>query len=108
MKALSQPAGPAKKQKLLILTGLYALAGAIMLSGAAFGAYSTYAGITFRLFGVNMPGLILGLMVFYFGLRSLTSVNRLRPELLSADARFSWSNFKREKKENSRRKVRNR
>lgn len=108
MKALSQPVEPAKKQKLLILVGLYALACAIMLSGALFGVYSVFAGVTFKLFGVDMPGLVLGLMVAYFGMRSFVSVNRLRPELLSADARFSWGNFRREKNTKPRGKVKSR
>ncbi len=108
MKALSQPVDTAKKQKLLILVGLYSLACAIMLSGVLFGVYSMFAGITFKLFGVDMPGLILGLMVAYFGMRSFVSVNRLRPELLSADARFSWGNFRREKDAKPQRKSKNR
>lgn len=108
MKVLSQSVEPARKQKLLILVGLYALACAILLSGVLFGVYSVFAGVTFKLFGVDMPGFILGLMVAYFGMRSFVSVNRLKPELLSADARFSWSNFRREKNAKPRKKARNR
>jgi hypothetical protein len=102
MKTLQQTAGSLKGRKRMILVSLYLLAGAIALSGTLFGAYSAASGVTFPVLNTRVPGMVLGVIVLYFGVRSIFSVSKLRAELAREDAVFSWGNFKREKKAKSR------
>lgn len=104
MRTLQQPAGSLKRQKLMILFSLYFFAGAIALSGILFTVYCQLNNISFKMLNVNVPGLVLGLVVVYFGLRSVFSVRELQPKLFQEDSQFSWHNFRFEKKK----KVKNR
>ena len=97
MKTLSQAHGGKSSRKRLIIFGLYFFAWAIAFSGAFFCVYSYLKNVSFKVLNTNVPGLVFGVVVIYFGVRSILSVNKLRPELLRDDARFSWSNFKKQK-----------
>ncbi len=95
MKTMLHVQENAKYTKKLIVFGLFFLAGAITLSGMLFSMYSILNGVSIKVMNVNVPGMVFGLMVVYLGIRSIFSVNKLRPELYRDDAKFSWSNFKR-------------
>ena len=101
MKTLPQT-HVADKQKRTILFGLYFFAGAIALSGAFFCVYSFLNGASFQVFNVKTPGVVFGLIVVYFGVRSILSVHTLRAQLYRDDSKFSWGNFKRPKNSKSR------
>ncbi len=97
MKKQLQVQGNTRASKRLIIFGLFFLAGAITLSGIFFSIYSWVNGISIKVMNSNVPGIVLGLLVIYFGIRSILSVRKLRLQLYKDDAKFSWSNFKRQK-----------
>lgn len=97
MKTLSQAQGDTRPSKRLIVFGLFLIAGAITLSGTFFMIYSYLNGVYFKVMNSNVPGIVFGLIVAYFGVRSILSVNKLRPQLYKDDVRFSWDNFKKQK-----------
>ena len=97
MKTLSQAQGGTGRQKRLIVFGLYLFAAGSTLSGIFFGVYSLLGGVSFRVLNTNVPGVVFGVVVIYFGVRSILSVNRLKAELYKDQAKFSWSNFRKEK-----------
>ena len=101
MKTLPQTHGT-DKQKRTILFGLYFFAAAIALSGALFCVYSSLNGTNFQVLNVKTPGMVFGLIVVYFGIRSIVSVHTLKSQLFREDAKFSWGNFKRPKSSKSR------
>lgn len=70
----------------------------IMFLGLFFGAFSVINNITFRVIRSNISGAVLGMMVFYLGLRYYFLVAKLKPEVYANTSGFSWSNFKRGKK----------
>jgi hypothetical protein len=88
------------KQKGLILFGLYFFAAAIALSGTFFCIYSSLNNVSFQILNIEAPGMIFGLVVVYFGIRSILSVNTLKAQLYKDDAKFSWNNFKRPNSKN--------
>lgn len=97
MKTLSQVQGDLRPSKRLIVFGLFLIAGAITLSGTFFIIYSYFNNVYFKVMNSNVPGIVFGMIVLYFGVRSILSVNKLRPQLYKDDARFSWDNFKKQK-----------
>ena len=102
MKQLRKPLGQDAKGKTAIVAALYAGAIIIMGSGVWFAMYSITNNIRFQIMNTSIPGLILALLVIYFGLRSILSIRKLSQVILSDSAHFSWSNFKRAKPAKSR------
>lgn len=97
MNSLQNRTNNPKLQKKLIIFGLYFIAAGITLSGLLFILYSQMNNIRIQVINVPMPGMVLGLLIAYFGIRSILSVKKLSPEISKEDARFSWDNFKRAK-----------
>jgi hypothetical protein len=64
-----------------------------------FVAYSIYFKISFKVLNTNVPGAIIGLAVSYFSMRYYKMILNLKDEVYKTGNSFSWSNFKREKKE---------
>lgn len=85
-----------KKYSILILMILNSL---ILLSGCVFIAYSVYFKISFKVINTNVPGAIIGLTVLYFSIRYFKMILNLKNEINKSDNIFSWSNFKKVKKE---------
>lgn len=67
--------------------------------GCLFVAYSIYFKISFKVLNTNIPGAIIGLAVSYFSMRYYKMIFNLKDEIYKPGNSFSWSNFKREKKE---------
>lgn len=80
--------------KVVMIRALFVLAIAITLSGIAFTLYSVFVQQTFRVLNAPLPGFLFGVLVIYFGVRSLLSVRKLREEVYKRNAHFSWNNFK--------------
>lgn len=97
MKKQIQSEESSIRQKRLIIFGLVCIAGAITLSGLFFSIYSFLNKISFKVLNVEVPGMIFGLIVIYFGVKSTFSVITLKKQLYSEEARFSWSNFRKNK-----------
>ena len=93
------------KNKIFIMNLLMAATITIMFLGLFFSAFSVINNITFRVIRSNVPGAILGMMVFYLGLRYYFLVAKLKPEVYKNSSGFSWSNFKREKKRSLFKKI---
>lgn len=87
------------KSKVTAIRFLFVLAVAITLSGAVFVFYSLFAHVSFRVLNAPLPGVLFGIIVIYFGIRSFLSVRKLRAEVYQKNARFSWNNFKKLKKQ---------
>lgn len=85
-----------KKYSIMLLLFLNTL---ILLSGCLFIAYSIYFKITFKVINTNIPGAIIGLTVLYFSARYYKMILKLKGEINEKGNNFSWSNFKRMKKE---------
>jgi len=84
-----------KKYYIIILMILNSF---ILLSGCIFIAYSIYFKITFKVINTNIPGAIIGLTVLYFSARYYKMLFNLKGEINKKENNFSWSNFKRVKK----------
>jgi YHS domain-containing protein len=70
----------------------------IIFSGIFFGAYSVINDISLPVFKTSVPGIVFGMLVAYMGIRYYFMVSDFKIEFLKNDAKFSWSNFKKEKK----------
>lgn len=89
-------------KKVIIVSVLFLTALAIAVSGAFFSVYSFVNNISFKVINTNVSGIIFGLVVMYLGIQYAISVKKLRQELYSTTAVFSWSNFKKQKTAKSR------
>ncbi len=89
---------PADGSKKTVVALLFVTAGAVSVSGAFFCIYSLACGISFPVFGVQMPGALFGAAVLYLGIRYLIMVFRLKQEVYKPASRFSWDNFRGKKK----------
>lgn len=76
----------------------------IILSGITFGIYSFYSKIIFKILNTNVPGYILGLLVIYFGIRNFMSLKKLNKDISGDNIKFSWDNFKSNKKSGNKKK----
>ena len=85
------------KQKSLIVNALYAGTMIIIFLGMFFIAFSLVNHISFNILNVSMPGVILGFLVLYLGIRYYFQVIKLKSEVFKDSSKFSWSNFKRKK-----------
>ena len=85
-----------KTHSIMVLMVLNSL---ILLSGCIFIAYSIYFKISFKVINTNIPGAIIGLTVLYFSARYYKMILKLKTDINKQDNRFSWSNFKKIKKE---------
>ena len=88
---------PSKGKKISIIV-LRIVAILMIISGVFFGFYSYFNDITFKVLNTNISGIIFGALVIYLGIRNMLSVSKLKTELFNSDLKFSWQNFKREKK----------
>lgn len=86
------------KQKKTIILLLYLGTLIIMFLGAFFGAYSYLNDIKIQVLSAKVPGLIFGLLVVYLGLRYFFMVDEFKANFYESSAKFSWSNFRSEKK----------
>lgn len=85
--------------KKLIIYGLSVLSLCIFLSGIVFGVYSWTNDISFKVINTQISGIIFGAVVAYLGVRYYLSVSKLKKELYKESSVFSWSNFKKVKKD---------
>ena len=94
MIQLRKPLKAKKKGKMAIVAALYTGATLIIASGAWFAVYSILNDISFKILNNSIPGVIFGLLVMYFGVRSLLSAIKLSKVILDNTSYFSWNNFK--------------
>lgn len=102
MKKVRKPLGNDKRGKMAIISALFAGAVLITGSGVWFAVNSIVNDISFKVMNTSIPGFVLAVLVIYFGVRSLLSVNKLSKVILQDSSYFSWSNFKRAKPAKSR------
>ncbi len=86
------------RSKLFSIIGLFIMASLILVSGVVFSIYSLVAHVQFLVMTTEVPGIVFGLVISFLGFRYMVSVMRLKSELTTTDAKFSWSNFKKSKK----------
>jgi len=89
---------PVDSKKKTIIAILFTVAGAICVSGMFFSIYSYVNNISFLVINTRVPGLIVGVAVLYLGVRYFISLIKLKNELYKPTSRFSWNNFKKNKK----------
>jgi hypothetical protein len=70
----------------------------IIFLGAFYGTFSAVNDISLKVLNSSVPGLVFGLVIVYLGLRYFFMVSKFKVDFLSSKAKFSWSNFKREKR----------
>ena len=86
------------KQKAIIINLLYATTIIIMLLGVFFIIYSMVNNVSIKVINSSVHGAVFGMVVTYLGARYFLSVTKLKTELYKTTSKFSWSNFKKEKK----------
>lgn len=86
------------KSKILTINILYITAMIIIFLGIFFSIFSLVNEIHFNIIGSSVSGAILGLLVFYLGIKYYFSVTKLKEELFNSSSKFSWGNFKRKNK----------
>ena len=86
-----------EKKKALIISILYASTIIIMFLGIYLGVFSIVHNISFRVLNASVPGVIFGALVLYLGMKYFFSVDKLKTEIYKDAAKFSWSNFRKEK-----------
>jgi len=86
------------KQKAILINLLYATTIIIMLLGVFFIIYSMVNNVSIKVINSSVHGAVFGMVVTYLGARYFLSVTKLKTELYKTTSKFSWSNFKKEKK----------
>lgn len=87
-----------EKQKKIIIASLYLGTLIIMFLGAFFGAFSVLKNIKLQVLNASVPGVVFGLLVTYLGIRYFFMVSDFKTGFLGSTVKFSWSNFKKEKR----------
>ncbi|RDU24053.1 hypothetical protein [Anaerosacchariphilus polymeriproducens] len=87
------------KHKNLFIKVLYAIAVLIMFLGLFFSFYSIINHIAIPILSTSVHGMVLGLLVFYLGLRNYLSVSKLQKKLSLNTSKFLWQNFRKNIKE---------
>lgn len=85
-------------KKVVFINLLFTISVLIMASGLFFIIFSLVNHISFQVLNAKVHGAILGLTVSYLGLRYFLSVQTLETEVYKTTSKFSWSNFKRNKR----------
>lgn len=86
------------KQKKIIINLLYLGTLIIIFLGAFFSAYSVLFHINIKVLSSKVPGIVFGLLVAYLGFRYFLQVEQFKSEFYNNNAKFSWKNFKKNKK----------
>lgn len=97
MKIQNRSATP-DTQKTAIIRILFITSVLIMVSGVYFSIYSLIYHMNFMVLKSSIHGAFIGLLVLYLGIRYFISVKKLKVELYKTTSVFSWSNFKKDKK----------
>ena len=82
------------KHKVIIINLLYIATLIIIFLGIFFSIFSLVNHINFKVLNSSIPGVVLGFLVLYLGIRYYLSVTKLKEELFKTSSNFSWSNFK--------------
>ena len=85
-------------KKTIIVYFLYMGTMIIMFLGIFFGAFSVINDISIPILNTTVPGIVFGMLVTYLGVRYYLMVSNFKTEFYKSNDKFSWSNFKREKK----------
>jgi hypothetical protein len=91
-----------EKHKVIIISILYVITVIIMFLGIYFSIFSLINNISFQVLNASIPGMIIGMLVFYLGLKYFFLVKKLRTELYKNSSKFAWGNFKKKKRAGSR------
>jgi len=86
------------RQKTIIIFALYLGTMIIMFLGVFFGAYSVLNNIKLQVLHTSIHGIVFGLLVAYLGLKNFFLVTNFKVEFYKSNSKFSWSNFKKEKR----------
>lgn len=90
---------PVDNSKKVVMAILFVVDCAITISGAFFTVYSFMNNISFKVINTQVPGVLFGLVVLYFGIRYFFLLMKLKNEVYKPVNRFSWSNFRTKKKQ---------
>lgn len=82
------------KGKTAAIAALFAISGAVILSGLLMSIYSIANNVNFTIFGGQINGAVFGAVAIFLGVRYLLSVRRLNKNIGAAGIHFSWANFK--------------
>jgi len=86
------------RKKTIIVSFLYMGTMIIMFLGIFFGAFSVLNDISIPILNTTVPGIVFGMLVTYLGVRYYLMVSSFKTEFYKSNDKFSWSNFKKEKK----------
>ena len=83
-----------KVGKALSLGVLFLMAAGVFMFGLLYGITSIAGHTSVPVLNMQVPGVVIGLMAAYLGVKYLLSVIRLAKEIWKDNAVFSWSNFR--------------
>jgi uncharacterized protein YacL len=93
------------RKKTIIVYFLYLGASIIIFLGIFFSAYSVLNNISIQVLNTSVPGIIFGLLVAYLGIRYYFKVSDFKSEFYKSNEKFSWSNFRKEKRKILKQKI---
>lgn len=88
-----------EKKKVAAILILSITAVIIILLGVSFSIYSLINNVSFTVLNSNVHGAVFGAVSIFLGIRYFLSVLKLKAEVYKASSKFSWSNFKKTKKQ---------
>ncbi len=88
-----------EKKKIVSITALFIMSAFISLSGIGFAIYSYITKTKLTVLTSQIHGAVFGAVIAFLGIRYFLSVLKLRKEVYKSSSKFSWSNFKKEKKQ---------
>ena len=100
MERTAMSTKPSVKGRVAMILVLYAMSVIIMLLGAGFCAYSAINSVQLQVMSSTIPGFVFGMVILFLGIRYFMSMSKLREEVMKSSG-FSWSNFRKEKKNRS-------
>ena len=83
--------------KKLVISTLYLSAMIILFLGIFFSLFYMVNSISLTVLKFQVPGIVLGVLILYFGIKYYSSVIKLLDELNKSPSNFSWNNLRRKK-----------
>ncbi|UOO38098.1 hypothetical protein IZU99_02235 [Oscillospiraceae bacterium CM] len=94
MKQFGKSAETDPVLKTALVIALYSGAALITGSGALFGVYSVMRDIRFGIMNITIPGIVIAMLMLFFGIRSFFSIRKLSRVLLQKTTQLSMGKTK--------------
>jgi len=82
------------KEKLILINRLYPITIFVIFLGMFFTFYSLLNHISLNVLSISIPGMVIGFLLLFLGIKCNLSVIKMKSELSKATSNFSWSTYK--------------